>query len=78
MPGGRHRAGFQGTVAYSINLQGVITGEYQDANYVYHSFLRTPDGRFVNFGAPRAGTGANQGTCAVDIDLEGESSSGCL
>ena len=62
----------QGSVAYSINLEGVIAGEYQDANYVYHSFLRTPNGRFVTFDAPGAGTGANQGTLAVDINLEGE------
>jgi hypothetical protein len=62
----------QGTVAYSINIEGMIAGEYQDANYVYHSFLREPGGHFITFDAPRAGTGPNQGTFAVDINLEGE------
>jgi hypothetical protein len=61
----------QGTVAYSINIEGTITGEYQDTNNVYHSFLRDPDGRIITFDAPRTGTGPNQGTFAVDINLEG-------
>jgi hypothetical protein len=62
----------QGTFAYSINIEGMIAGEYQDTNYVYHSFLREPGGHFITFDAPRAGTGPNQGTFAVDVNLAGE------
>jgi hypothetical protein len=62
----------QGTVAYSVNIAGVIAGQYQDAKYVYHGFLRNPDGRFVTFDAPRAGTGSHQGTVAVHINPEGD------
>ena len=32
----------EGTAAASINLAGVITGYYTDANHVSHGFLRTP------------------------------------
>ena len=32
----------QGTVPYSINSNGVITGYFQDANSVNHGFLRIP------------------------------------
>ena len=62
----------QGTVAYSINVEGTIAGSYQDANYVYHCFLRSPDGQIIAFDPPGAGTGPNQGSQAVDINLEGE------
>ena len=62
----------QGTIAYSINIEGMIAGESTDANGVSYRFLRKPDGRFIVFDAPRAGTGPNQGTAAVDINLEGE------
>ena len=48
----------QGTVAYSINDLGVIAGQYQDSNYVFHGFVRYPDGSFTKFDAPGAGTGA--------------------
>ena len=50
----------------------MIAGESTDANGVSHGFLRKPDGRFIVFDAPRAGTGPNQGTAALDINLEGE------
>jgi hypothetical protein len=61
----------QGTVAESINIEGTIAGQYQDTNFVYHCFLRYPDGHIITFDAPRAGTGRNQGSVAVDINLEG-------
>jgi hypothetical protein len=42
-PGADTTAGdFNGTFAYSINDQGVITGYYIDANNVSHGFLRLP------------------------------------
>ena len=61
----------QGTLAYSINIEGRIAGQYQDANYVYHCFVRSPDGQIISFDPPGAGTGPNQGSVAVDINLEG-------
>jgi len=35
---------------------------------VIHGFLRVPDGAITTFDAPLAGTGANQGTIAGDIN----------
>jgi hypothetical protein len=61
----------QGTVAYSINIEGTIAGQYQDTNFVFHCFLRYPDGHIITFDAPGAGTGPNQGSEAVAINLEG-------
>jgi hypothetical protein len=67
----------QGTVAYSINDLGVIAGELQDSSYVFHGFVRYPDGSFTTFEAPSAGTASSTacapfcGTDAVDINLEG-------
>jgi hypothetical protein len=61
----------QGTIVESINDEGTIAGQYQDANYVYHCFLRYLDGRIITFDAPGAGTGPNQGSLAVDINVEG-------
>jgi hypothetical protein len=61
----------QGTVAYSINDWDAIAGQFQDASYVFHGFVRYPDGAFATFDAPSAGTGAFQGTQALDINLVG-------
>lgn len=38
---------YQGTYAFSINPEGAIAGDYEDANNVYHGFLRTADGTFI-------------------------------
>jgi hypothetical protein len=54
----------QGTVAYTINDLGVIAGQYEDAQNVYHGFVREPDGKITPFDAPGAGKAANQGTLA--------------
>jgi hypothetical protein len=71
-PGAGLGAGLnQGTVAYAITDQGAIVGEYQDSNYLFHSFVRYPDGSFATFEAPDAGPGANQGTLAWDINWAG-------
>lgn len=40
---------FQGTVASSINLKGVIAGYYFDGSNVQHGFLRQPNGQFTEF-----------------------------
>jgi hypothetical protein len=45
-----------------INSVGAIAGTYQDASFVFHGYLRAPDGTITTFDAPGAGTGANQGT----------------
>jgi len=62
----------QGTVAASINNLGVIAGQDQDSSYVFHGFVRYPNGSFTTFDAPGAGTGAFQGTVACYLNLEGE------
>ena len=46
----------QGTVAYGINPAGVIAGQFQDSSYVFHAFVRFPDGSFTTFDAPGADT----------------------
>ena len=61
----------QGTGAYATTDQGVIVGQYQDSNNVYHGFVRYANGSFTTFEAPNAGTGASQGTLAWDINRAG-------
>jgi hypothetical protein len=71
-PGAGLGAGLdQGTVAYSVNELGVIAGQFEDANDVFHGFVRLPEGYFSAFDAPGAGTGAYQGTLAFSINPEG-------
>src|SRR5579859_7204577 len=45
---------YNGTYASSVNNWGTIAGTYQDANSVYHGFLRSPEGGFITFEAPGA------------------------
>ena len=72
-PGASLGAGLnQGTFAYAINDFGAIVGQYQDPNYVYHSFIRNWNGSFTTFDAPGAGSGANQGTLAWSINQLGD------
>jgi len=53
-----------------INTAGAIAGIYTDANGVYHTFLRTPEGSYLNIDAAAAGTASGQGTgCASDCDV---------
>jgi hypothetical protein len=61
----------QGTYPWAINPAGAIAGDYLDASYVYHGFLRTPDGKITTFDAPGAGTGEGQGTYVQSIDSAG-------
>ena len=57
-PGAGATAGsFEGTACYSdcsvlINNFGAITGTYEDANNVFHGFVRSPEGKFTSFEAP--------------------------
>ena len=61
----------QGTAAYAIDDLGEIAGQFQDPSYVFHGFVRYPNGAFTTFDEPDAGTGKNQGTLAWDINLRG-------
>jgi hypothetical protein len=59
------------TFAQGISLTGAVVGNYLDASYVNHGFLRTSDGSYILFDAPGAGTGAGQGTVAEAADPAG-------
>src|ERR1700738_2017783 len=61
----------QGTFPYGINDSGAIGGNFQDAHNVLHGFLRTPEGEFITFDAPGAGSAAFQGTIAESVNAEG-------
>jgi hypothetical protein len=51
---------FQGTLGLDINDFGVILGLIRDENSMRHGYLRFPDGKFLVFDHPNAGTnGAN-------------------
>jgi hypothetical protein len=53
-----------------VDLWGTIAGTYTDANYVFHGFVRSPDGRFTTFDATGAGSAASQGTgCPSDCPV---------
>jgi probable HAF family extracellular repeat protein len=56
-----------GTVAYSINDEGVVAGYFTDAKFVQHAFLRDEDGKFTTFDAP----GAAYSTVARAINAQG-------
>ncbi len=44
---------FFGTIP-GLNNSGAVTATYLDANYVFHGFLRSPNGTFITFDAPGA------------------------
>ena len=62
----------QGTVAYAINSEGAIAGQFQDAKGIYHGFLRSLSGQFTIFDIPGLKAGANQGTAGENINDAGE------
>ena len=51
----------QGTVGAGINDFGVIAGTTRDENSVRHGYLRFPDGKYVTFDHPDAGTDGSTG-----------------
>jgi hypothetical protein len=65
------------TVPDALTTTGTITGFYFDDNFVAHGFLRTPEGHFVTFSAPGAGTsfyldnGSFDGTFPLGINQFG-------
>ncbi len=62
--------------AEGINDNGVIAGEYRDANLVRHGYIRQADGSFISFDDPNAAqvptTAVNIGTETRRINLSGE------
>lgn len=66
----------QGTVPYEITNRGVIAGAYEDAQYVFHGFVRYGDGSFLTYEAPWASQIPNatvgQGTFTSTIDSNGD------
>jgi hypothetical protein len=71
---------YQGTGCPGCNLGvnhlGEIAGTYTDANYVFHGFLRSREGKFTNFDATGAGYDSFQGTgcfsdCPVGLNDSG-------
>jgi hypothetical protein len=68
---------YQGTSVdrgtHVVNAEGAITGYYADANWVYHGFLRAPDGKITTFDAPGAGAtpGDGEGTFPMGINADG-------
>lgn len=62
---------FQGTTPTYIDGHGEILGWIQDANNVFHGFLRTVDGEFTIFDVPAAGTDQYQGTFAPGLTPNG-------
>jgi hypothetical protein len=69
-------AGCHGTGAWNINLFGTIVGAYEDTsgNFVAHTFIRFPDGKFKTFSVPGSSREAGQGTLPAvssGLNLEG-------
>jgi len=70
-PGAGSEAG-QGTIPWSINANGEITGNFVDAMGVPHGFLRNKGGSFVVFDAPNASLRPEQGTTPRAINQQGD------
>ena len=57
-------AGPFGTVGLGINPEGVIAGDYADASFVFHGFVRAKDGTITTFDPPSSiGTFMADGGC---------------
>jgi hypothetical protein len=61
----------QGTLPFSINPAGKITGFTRDSNLVRHGFFRDKHGKVTVFDDPNAGTGSGQGTRGYTINPKG-------
>ena len=60
------------TTVYGITSAGVVAGQYEDSNGVYHGFTYDTSGNFVIIDAPGAGTLSDQGTRLLGISEGGE------
>jgi hypothetical protein len=69
------RSGAHSSFAEAINDNGVVVGEYRDANLVRHGYMRQTDGTVVSFDDPDAAqlplSIANQGTDPRGINASG-------
>jgi hypothetical protein len=65
-----------GTVAIAVNNLGVIAGQFEDTNFVFHGFIRYPNGFIFEFDDPSAGSTADalppQGTIAANVNSRGD------
>jgi hypothetical protein len=65
-----------GTLAFSINAAGTITGRYWDTNFLYHGFIRKADGTYVTTPIDPQGAGgtpsAGNGTSPFSINSNGD------
>jgi probable HAF family extracellular repeat protein len=62
--------GSRSTVALGINDDGQTTGYYTGRDFSpWHGFLRGAGGPFISFDAPGAGTGRDQGTFPVSVNV---------
>jgi hypothetical protein len=48
-----------------------VTGYYIDPGFVYHGFIRWPDGRIIGFEAPGSGSTPIEGTLPTSINAFG-------
>ena len=57
-----------------VSPDGAIVGEYFDPNYVWHTYLRSPDGYITEIDDPHSGTapGSGQGTLTLGVNPAGE------
>ncbi|HTR22761.1 MAG TPA: hypothetical protein VMI10_02175 [Terriglobales bacterium] len=62
---------YEGTQSLAINSMGTITGFYSDPLFVYHAFVRTPDGTIAVFNAPDAGTQSVTGFLPTPLGVLG-------
>lgn len=69
-PGAGTTAG-QGTQANKINPWGEIVGWFLDTNNVFHSFIRSLNGKIAVYDSPGAGTGSYQGSGAWSVNVTG-------
>ena len=60
----------------ALNSEGTVTGDYLDANFTWHGYVRAADGSFAEFDAPGAGTGNFTGTVADGINPAGSVAGG--
>lgn len=69
------QAGAHSSFAEGINDNGVVVGEYRDANLVRHGYLRQPNGTFTSFDDPDAAqlplSNTNLGTVPRGINAGG-------
>ena len=64
---------FQGTYPFGVNPHGGISGWYVDESDVNHGFVRGPNGQYITFDVPGAGTGPGQGPYVFGIAPNGAS-----